>query len=89
MKVNYLNEKCAVGNIYFPQTKWKYNRLLAFKEIDQWLKFHNRDSYPAILMDDFNTPLHKIKNYISIHFPNWNVASLIGNNFTYSKGSRI
>ena len=39
-------------------------------------------------MGDFNIPLHKIKKYISAHFPNWNVASLTGNIFTYAKGSR-
>ena len=32
--------------------------------------------------------LKKIKTYISNNFPNWYIAPLYGNKFTYAKGSR-
>lgn len=41
-----------------------------------------------MLVGDFNMSLKKIKTYISNHFPNWFIAPLYGNQFTYAKGTR-
>eukprot|EP00833_Pecoramyces_ruminatium_P001771 jgi/Orpsp1_1/1175803/evm.model.c7180000055260.1 len=40
------------------------------------------------LIGDFNMSLKKITTYISNNFPNWSIAPLYGNQFTYAKGSR-
>jgi len=85
---SFWNQKCTIGNIYFPQSKWKEERLAAFDELSQWLRFHNRKNVPAVLVGDFNMSLKKIKTYISNNFPNWYIAPLYGNKFTYAKGSR-
>ena len=74
--------------MYFPQSKWKEARLVAFDELSQWLCFHNRKNVPAVLVGDFNMSLKKIKTYISNNFPNWYIASLYGNQFTYAKDTR-
>jgi exonuclease III len=85
---SFWNQKCTIGNIYFPQSKWKEERLAAFDELSQWLRFHNRKNVPAVLVGDFNMSLKKIKTYISNNFPNWYIAPLYGNKFTYAKGTR-
>ena len=43
---------------------------------------------PAVLVGDFNMSLKKIKTYISNNFPNWYIAPLYDNKFTYAKGTR-
>ena len=62
--------------------------LVAFDELSQWLRFHNRKNVLAVLVSDFNMSLKKIKTYISNNFPSWYIASLYGNKFTYAKGTR-
>eukprot|EP00833_Pecoramyces_ruminatium_P008357 jgi/Orpsp1_1/1182389/evm.model.c7180000081096.1 len=76
---SFWNQKYTIGNIYFPQNKWKEARLIAFNELSQWLRFHNKDNVPAILIGDFNMSLKKITTYISNNFPNWSIAPLYGN----------
>jgi len=85
---SFWSQKCTIGNIYFPQSKWKEARLVAFDELSQWLRFHNRKNVPTVLVGDFNMSLKKIKTYISNNFPNWYIAPLYGNQFTYAKGTR-
>ena len=85
---SFWNQKCTIGNIYFPQNKWKEARLVAFDELSQWLRFHNRKNVPAVLVGDFNLSLKKIKTYISNNFSNWYIAPLYGNHYTYAKGTR-
>jgi len=85
---SFWNQKCTIGNIYFPQTKWKEERINAFVELSHWLNFHDKNDSPAILVGDFNMSLTKIKSYISRHYPEWTVATLQGNQFTYAKGTR-
>ncbi|OUM69339.1 hypothetical protein PIROE2DRAFT_2850 [Piromyces sp. E2] len=60
----------------------------AFEELEKRLISHNKSNYPAILVGDFNMSFHKIKSYISCYFPDWTVAELIGNNFTWAKGTK-
>ena len=85
---SFWSTKCTVGNIYFPQIKWKDARLLAFQELDSWLSSHNNLNHPVVLVGDFNMSFNKIKQYISSHFPEWSVAILKDNNITWSKGTR-
>jgi len=84
--VSFWNQRCTIGNIYFPQLRWKAERITAFDELDKWLNSHNKPNHPAILVGDFNMPSKKIKSYIALHFPDWTVANLIGNDFTWAKG---
>ena len=42
---SFWSQKCTIGNIYFPQSKWKEERLAAFDELSQWLLFHNRKTF--------------------------------------------
>eukprot|EP00833_Pecoramyces_ruminatium_P002775 jgi/Orpsp1_1/1176807/evm.model.c7180000059111.1 len=85
---SFWNQKCSIGNIYFPQNRWPDARLNAFSELDQWLRSHSNINFPAVLVGDFNMPFEKLKKYISKHFPEWTVAKLTGNNITYTKGSK-
>jgi len=85
---SFWNQKYTIGNIYFPQSKWKEERPAAFDELSQWLRFHNRKNVPAVLVGDFNMSLKKIKTYISNNFPNWYISPLYGNQFTYAKVTR-
>lgn len=85
---SFWGKKCAVGNIYFPQKRWKEARLAAFDELEKWLKFHSKDNYPAVLMGDFNMSRYCFNNYIFKYFPTWTVALTYGNVLTYSKGSK-
>ena len=47
-----------------------------------------KKNVPAVLVGDFNISLKKIKTYISNNFPNWYIAPLYVNKFTYAKGTR-
>jgi len=80
---SFWNQKCTIGNIYFPQSKWKEARLVVL------LNFHNRKNDPAVLVGDFNMSLKKIKTYISNNFPNCYITPLYDNQYTYAKGSRL
>lgn len=51
---SFWGKKCTVGNIYFPKKRWKDARISAFDELDRWLKHHNKDNLPAILVGDFH-----------------------------------
>ncbi|OUM59553.1 hypothetical protein PIROE2DRAFT_14887 [Piromyces sp. E2] len=51
-------------------------KIPAFNELDQWLRFHNKNNNPAMLVGDFNMSLNKIKSYISNHFSNWYITPL-------------
>ncbi len=83
---SFWNQKCSIGNIYFPQSRWKEARTIALQELNQWLSSHNSDNHPAILVGDFNMPLEKIRKYISNHFPDWSVAESRNKQFTWAKG---
>ena len=61
---SFWNQKCSIGNIYFPQTRWTEARLNAFSELDKWLRCHNKDNAPAVLMGDFNMPFEKKINIL-------------------------
>jgi len=60
-------KKCSIGNIYFPQSRWKETRIIAFNELEQWLSSHNNDNHPAILVGDFNMSFERIRKYIANH----------------------
>jgi len=83
---SFWGKKCSVGNIYFPQKRWKEARITAFDELDRWLKHHSKD--PAILVGDFNMPFNVLNKFISDNHSNWYIANISGNTPTYSKGSR-
>jgi len=46
---SFWNQKCSIGNIYFPQYRWSETRLNAFSEIEKWLSSHNKENSPAVL----------------------------------------
>ena len=85
---SFWSQRCTVGNIYFPQTRWAEARLTAFDELDKWLNAHNKNNHPAVLVGDFNMSSQKIKSYIAQHYPDWVVSELIGNEYTWAKGTR-
>jgi len=71
---SFWGQKYTVGNMYFPQTRWKEARLTAFQELDQWLSSHTNDNHPAILVGDFNMSFEKISIYIYNKFLEWSVC---------------
>ncbi|KAG4104070.1 hypothetical protein H8356DRAFT_1639877 [Neocallimastix lanati (nom. inval.)] len=38
----FWNQKCSIGNIYYPQRRWPNACLKALSELNQWLRSHTK-----------------------------------------------
>jgi len=74
---SFWSKKCTIGNIYFPQSRWREEKLIAFDELDKWLKSHSKSNHPTILVGISICQLWKLSHIYLDTFPIGMLAILV------------